>query len=216
MKACIFDLDGVLVDTAKYHYLAWKTISDRFGFIFDEGMNERLKGVSRERSFEIIVENNNKEIEKFNVEDILEEKNSIYLNYINAIDHHELLPGAELLLKQCKKQNIYIALGSASKNAKLILTRTGIYDYFDVIVDGNDVKKAKPDPEVFQRACNILGLCGDDCIVFEDSTAGIQAAQKASMKTVGVGDKSILINADIVVNYLSEFDFAKFNHSKYK
>lgn len=207
MEAYIFDLDGVLVDTAKFHYLAWKSVADSLGLYFDENINEKLKGVSRKRSLEIILEFNKVDFSDFNLENILIEKNEIYLGYINDIDDSELLPGAKKLLLECKERSIHVCLGSASKNAKLILENTRIIDLFDYIVDGNDVTKAKPDPEVFIKSSDYLGIKSEFCTVFEDSQAGIDAAIRAGMNVVGIGSDSILHGTDIIIKNLSEFKF---------
>lgn len=206
MSACIFDLDGVLVDTARYHFQAWLAVAEKYGLDFDSTLNEALKGVSRQRSFEIIVAHNRQRIEDYNVADILTEKNRLYLQFIASINATELLPGTIELLTACKEKGIYICLGSASKNAKHILAQTGILHYFDIIVDGNDVTRAKPDPEVFIKSSQQLGINNEECTVFEDSVAGIQAAKTANMKTVGIGDKHILTLADITIPDLRHFN----------
>ncbi len=210
IKAFIFDLDGVLVDTAQYHYLAWLEIANSLSLHFDHGLNEKLKGVSRSHSLEIIFQRNQRDIRDCDIEAVLNRKNQIYLSYIEQIDSHELLPGAMEVLKSARSRSLKVCLGSASKNAKLILNKTGIYDLFDLIVDGNEVSKAKPDPEVFQRSCEHFGLIGPQCLVFEDSLAGITAAKTANMKTVGIGEKTILTTADTVIQNLSFFDFNHF------
>lgn len=207
MSAFIFDLDGVLVDTAKYHFQAWSAVADKYGLGFDAALNEKLKGVSRRRSFEIIVGHNNRAVDDYDVSEILSEKNRLYLQFIASINASELLPGTIDILAACKSHGIYIALGSASKNARYILEQTNILHYFDIIVDGNDVTKAKPDPQVFQLASRTLGLKNEECTVFEDSIAGIQAAKQANMHTVGIGDSNILTLADITIPDLSYFDF---------
>lgn len=206
MKAFIFDLDGVLVDTAKYHYLAWKEVADSLNLNFNESMNEKLKGVSRDKSLKIIIEENGRDLSEFDLSNILKIKNEIYLSYINKIDRNELLPGAESLLKQSKENGIFVCLGSASKNAKLILHKTKIYDLFDCIIDGNDVSNAKPNPEVFIKSSQILGIEHNLCTVFEDSQAGIDAAITAGMNTVGIGKNNALKGANIIIKNLAEFN----------
>lgn len=197
-KAFIFDLDGVIVDTAKYHFLAWQKIADSLGIEFTPEHNERLKGVSRVRSLEIILELGNAEASQEDKEKWLKQKNEDYLSYIENMDRSEILPGVMHVLDYLRTKEQPIALGSASKNARIILEKTGILSYFDVIVDGNDVTNAKPDPEVFVRAAKQLNLSNQDSIVFEDSFAGIDAANIAGMTSVGIGDSNILNKAQYI------------------
>ena len=197
----IFDLDGVLVDTAKYHYLAWKALADRLGFAFSVEQNESLKGISRMESLEVLLRFGGME-EMFDQEEKLrmaEEKNRLYLEYINRLEESELLPGVTELFERMKERGVKIALGSASKNAGLILERLNISSYFDVIVDGNLVTKAKPDPEVFALGADRLG------IPFEDSVAGLLAAKKLNMGTVGIGTRENLPQADIICGTVGEY-----------
>jgi beta-phosphoglucomutase len=197
-SAVIFDLDGVIVDTAKYHYLAWRKLANKLGFDFTEAQNELLKGVSRVKSLEILldigkVSHSDKEKEQY-----MFEKNENYLSYISKMDQSELLPNMKSLLEHLKNKGVAIALGSASKNAKLILDTTKITSYFDAIVDGNKVAAAKPDPEVFLLAAKLLNKNPNECIVLEDAQAGIQAANDAKMMSIGIGDKEILKEATYV------------------
>jgi len=195
-KAFIFDLDGVIVDTAKYHYSAWKELTNQLGFDFTIEQNELLKGVSRVRSLEILLD-----IGKLNLEDeqkskYLTEKNEQYLQYIAKMDHDEILPGIDDLLHYLKLNKVPFSLGSASKNARLILEILDLIDLFDAIVDGNDVSTAKPDPEVFLIAAQKLGVSPENCIVIEDAQAGIKAANAAGMTSIGIGDPEVLKEAD--------------------
>jgi beta-phosphoglucomutase len=194
-KAFIFDLDGVIVDTAKYHYLAWKKIANELGIEFTHEHNELLKGVSRVRSLDIILGLGNVEASQEQKNQWLIQKNEEYLTYLVDMDQSEILPGVMQVLEFLKANNQPIALGSASKNARPILEKTGILSYFDVIVDGNDVSNAKPDPEVFLQAAQKLGISNENSIVFEDSVAGIQAANIATMTSIGIGDATILNEA---------------------
>lgn len=194
-KAFIFDLDGVIVDTAKYHYLAWKKIATELGIEFTHEHNELLKGVSRVRSLDIILGLRNVEASQDQKDQWLVQKNEEYLTYLVDMDQSEILPGVMSILEFLKANQQPIALGSASKNARPILEKTGILSYFDVIVDGNDVSNAKPDPEVFLQAAQKLGISNENSIVFEDSVAGIQAANIAAMKSIGIGDAAILNEA---------------------
>lgn len=194
-KAFIFDLDGVIVDTAKYHYLAWKKIANELGIEFTHEHNELLKGVSRVRSLDIILGLGQVEASQEQKNQWLIQKNEEYLTYLVDMDQSEILPGVMQVLEFLKANKQPIALGSASKNARPILEKTGILPYFDVIVDGNDVSNAKPDPEVFLQAAQKLGITNENSIVFEDSVAGIQAANIAAMKSIGIGDATILNEA---------------------
>lgn len=203
-RGALFDLDGVLVDTAKYHYLAWKQLAEQWGFEFTESDNERLKGVSRMRSLDIVLEIGGirlTEEEKFRKAD---EKNEQYLHYIRQMDESELLPGAREYLLRLRESGVKIALGSASKNATFILEKVGIAELFDAVVDGTKVSKAKPDPEVFEAGCRELGLLPGECVVFEDAEAGVQAAIAAGMYVVGIGSPAILGRANRVIGGLNE------------
>lgn len=195
-KGLLFDLDGVIVDTAQYHYIAWKELANELGIKFTLEDNERLKGVSRNRSFEIILEIGQKQMSKEEKNLYCEKKNEVYLTYINKLTQNDILPGVSDFLKQAKRKGYKIALGSASKNSKIILEGLQITGMFDEIVDGTNVFKAKPDPEVFMQGAQRLGLAYSDCIVFEDAVAGIEAAHLAGMKAVGVGSKELLPKAD--------------------
>jgi beta-phosphoglucomutase len=199
VKACLFDLDGVIVDTAKYHYLAWKRLAGELGFEFTEQDNERLKGVSRVRSLEILLDIGRIQLNDEAKERLAERKNSWYVESISKMDASEVLPGVEGFLKVLKAAGIRIGLGSASKNAMLIMNNTGIKHYFDAIVDGTKTAKAKPDPEVFLLGARELGVKPSECVVFEDAEAGVEAAKKAGMAVVGIGTRDILKDADVVI-----------------
>lgn len=194
-KAFIFDLDGVIVDTAKYHFLAWQKLAQELGIEFTPEHNEELKGVSRVRSLDIILALGNIEASQEDKNKWLTQKNEDYLSYLVDMNESEILPGVLPVLEFIKEKNQLIALGSASKNARPILEKTGILPFFDAIVDGNDVSNAKPDPEVFLRAAQLLNVSKENAIVFEDSVAGIQAANTANMISVGIGDAAILHEA---------------------
>lgn len=206
VKAFIFDLDGVIVDTAKYHYLAWKKIANQLGIDFTHEHNELLKGVSRVRSLDIILELGNVEASQEDKDKWLVQKNEDYLSYLVTMDESEILPGVMPILNYLKNNKQGIALGSASKNAKPILEKTGIMSYFDAIVDGNDVSNAKPDPEVFLQAAKLLNASNENSIVFEDSVAGIQAANIANMTSVGIGDKEVLQEAKYIFPDFTHMD----------
>ncbi|MDQ0196103.1 beta-phosphoglucomutase [Paenibacillus wynnii] len=199
MKGAIFDLDGVIVDTAKYHFLAWRSLAEELGFEFTEEHNERLKGVSRMRSLDILLEIGGVEISEEQKIAMAEKKNRRYIEYISTLDESELLPGVRKYLTDLRENGIGIALGSASKNAEFILDKLNITDLFDVVIDGNKVSLAKPDPEVFLMACAGLKLQPEDCVVFEDAEAGVQAGKAAGMKVVGIGSSEVLKEADNVI-----------------
>lgn len=194
-KAFIFDLDGVIVDTAKYHFLAWQKLAQQLGIEFTHEHNEQLKGVSRVRSLDIILGLGNAEASQEDKDTWLKQKNEDYLAYINNMDESEILEGVVLVLQYLRQNGQPIALGSASKNAKPILEKVNILHYFDAIVDGNDVSNAKPDPEVFLQAAQKLGMPAQGAVVFEDSVAGVQAANIANMVSVGIGDAAVLHEA---------------------
>ncbi len=194
-KAFIFDLDGVIVDTAKYHFLAWQKLAQELGIEFTPEHNEELKCVSRVRSLDIILALGNIEASQEDKNKWLTQKNEDYLSYLVDMDESEILPGVLPVLEFIKEKKQLIALGSASKNARPILEKTGILPFFDAIVDGNDVSNAKPDPEVFLRAAQLLNVSNENAIVFEDSVAGIQAANTANMISIGIGDATILHEA---------------------
>lgn len=202
MKGAIFDLDGVIVDTAKYHYLAWRALANRLGFEFTEADNERLKGVSRMRSLQILLEVGGMDADEDEREQMAETKNKEYVDYISRLEPSELLPGAKEYLLHLRSRGVRIALGSASKNAAFILERLEITELFDAVVDGTKVAKAKPDPEVFLTASAELGLDPADCVVFEDAAAGVEAARAAGCLVVGIGSADILGAADLVVGGL--------------
>jgi beta-phosphoglucomutase len=199
IQCCIFDLDGVIVDTAKYHYLAWKRLANSLGFDFSEEDNEHLKGVSRVESLKLILKLGNVTLDQAAFDAALVNKNGWYLEYIHKIGPEEILPGVSEFLADVRAKGIKTALGSASKNAVLILERIKLLDQFDAIVDGNKVSNAKPDPEVFLNAAREIGVAPVDCIVFEDAVAGVQAALNANMKVIGIGHESVLLHADLVI-----------------
>ncbi len=200
----IFDLDGVIVDTAKYHFLAWKDLADHLGFEFTEAHNELLKGVSRVRSLEILLEIGKVKLSEGKKQEFLISKNEEYLKYIHKMGPEEILPGASELLDKLDELGIHYVLGSASKNAPLILKQVNLLNRFAGIVDGNSVSKAKPDPEVFLIGAQKLNLKPEQCVVFEDAIAGVEAANAAHMISVGIGDKNTLSEADFNFNNLTE------------
>lgn len=210
-KAFIFDLDGVIVDTAKYHYLAWRKLANSMGFDFTIEQNEQLKGTSRIKSLEKILAWGHKSVSEDEFVRLMTRKNEDYLTYIDKMNTDEILPDVNKTLDFLRDAKQPIALGSASKNARTILEKVDILDKFDSIVDGNDVTKAKPDPEVFLIAAKQLQVEPKNSIVFEDAVAGIQAANTAGMVSIGIGDKETLHEADYVFKDFTEIseDFLK-------
>jgi beta-phosphoglucomutase len=198
-KACLFDLDGVLVDTAIYHFQAWKNLGTKFGYTLSEEQNEQLKGVSRVESLNRILDWANYSATEAQKTAWLIEKNDNYLELISNMNPSEILPGVLDFLSQIKQAGYKIALGSASKNAEIILTKTGLLEWFDLIIDGNKVSKSKPDPEVFLKGASGLGFLPTECIVFEDAQAGVEAAKAGNMKAIGIGDQEMLGQADKVI-----------------
>jgi len=198
-KTCfIFDLDGVLVDTAKFHFIAWQNLAKSLDINFTEKQNEELKGVSRIKSLEKILAWGNKTINEETFQYLMKQKNEEYLGCVKKMTQEDLLPGVLPVLNYLRKNNQTLALGSASKNAKTILQKTAITSYFQAIVDGNSVTKAKPDPEVFLKAAQLLNCPTNKCVVFEDSVAGIQAANTAGMYSIGIGNDKILKEANFI------------------
>lgn len=207
--ACIFDLDGVLVDTAIYHYKAWKQLANSLGFDFTELQNEQLKGVNRMRSLDMILNWGGIEKSDQEKEQLASLKNSWYVAMISKMTTDEVLPGSLALLNELKSSDIKIALGSASKNSALILERTDLAHFFNAIVDGNSVTTSKPDPEVFLKAAEMLNTQPEDCIVFEDAQAGVQAAIAANMTAIGIGDAEHLKGTHLIAKDLSEITLGK-------
>jgi len=207
--ACIFDLDGVIVDTAKYHFLAWKRLTDQLGIKFTEEDNERLKGVSRMASLEIILEIGNKELSESKKMEYATLKNDWYVDYITTMTPAEILPGCVEFIRELRNAGIKVAVGSASKNTPVILKTVGIADLFDAVADGNNIKMAKPDPEVFLKAAELVGVDPSLCIVFEDAVAGVKAALNAGMMCIGIGSPETLKEAHFVIPGLHEMNLEK-------
>lgn len=187
-KGIIFDLDGVLVHTDKYHYLAWKQIADRLGIYFDEKINNKLRGVSRMASLEIILEGSTKKFSDEQKQKLAEEKNSVYRQYLEGLTQRDLGEGVLQTLDKLKTMGLKLAVGSSSRNAVLILKKTCIYGFFDAVWDGNNIVKTKPDPEVFIKAADMLGLLCGQCLVVEDAVSGVLAATAANMDCAAIGD----------------------------
>jgi beta-phosphoglucomutase len=208
-RACIFDLDGVIVDTAKFHFMAWKRLTDNLGITFTENDNERLKGVSRMASLDIILEIGRKKLSGTQKKELAALKNRWYVEYISRMAPGDILPGTLEFINELKKNKIRIALASASRNTSMILERVGIHNDFDAVADGNTVEKTKPDPEVFLRAAALLSVENARCVVFEDAVAGVEAALSAGMICIGIGNRNILKDAHMVIRGLYEMDIKK-------
>ncbi len=185
IEAFIFDLDGVLTDTAEYHYQSWKLLCKEQGIPFDRKINEKLRGVSRRKSLEIILGDQKVSPGKFS--EMLERKNNYYRESIKNISKKDLFPGVEKVLEELKGKGIKLALGSSSKNARPVIEGLGVKDFFEAIADGNSVEKAKPAPDIFLFAAEKLGVVPENCVVVEDAEAGIEAALTAGMFVVGIG-----------------------------
>ncbi len=209
LKGCIFDLDGVIVDTAKYHFMAWRRLAKELGFEFTLEQNEALKGVSRMASLEILLKTGGISMSEKEKEHLAARKNGWYVEFISGMTPDEILPGSIRLLKALRKQGILTAIGSASRNAGTILDGIKLRDMFDVIVDGNKIHKAKPDPEVFLRGAQEMKLHPSNCIVFEDAQAGIEAAIAGGMRCVGVGSPELLGKANLVIPDLKKITVKK-------
>ena len=209
IKACLFDLDGVIVDTAIYHYRAWKRLANELGFDFTEEDNEKLKGISRVKSLELILNWGGLEKTEEEKTELATRKNNWYVEMISRMTPDEVLPGAEAFLREVKNAGLKTALGSASKNSGLILEKTALLPLFDAIVDGNTVSASKPDPEVFLRGAELLDVLPEECVVFEDAVAGVEAAKRANMKVVGIGSAEVLTRADLIVNGLDKIEVSR-------
>jgi len=200
LEAIIFDLDGVIVDTAIFHYQAWKRLANELGFDLTIHQNEHLKGISRFESLEIVLEVGKiNHLTKKEKEELATRKNEWYSENIHKMTPDDILPGVKVFLEKLKSAKYKIAIGSSSKNAGVILERIGYSNYFDAVIDGNKISFSKPDPEVFIKAAKELKADPRNCVVFEDAAAGIEAAHNAGMKAIGVGSPEILCKADLIV-----------------
>lgn len=213
IKGYIFDLDGVIVDTAKYHFNAWRRLANSLGFDITLEQNENLKGVSRKESLEYILGIGKMEFSEEKKAEMAELKNSWYVDTISNMDKSELLPGSEALIKEIRQLDLKISLGSASKNSVRILNATDLIHYFDAVIDGNKTTESKPHPQVFLLGAKALELNPEECIVFEDSINGIKAANTGGFISIGIGDKDILHEADIVIPSLEGVTVDSLNQS---
>jgi beta-phosphoglucomutase len=208
IKACIFDLDGVIVDTAHYHFLAWKRLANELGIDLTEEHNERLKGVSRMHSLEIILDIGKISLSAHEKENLANKKNSWFVDFVERMAPEEIFPGVRQLIRQLKAKGILVGLASSSKNAKTVIQLLQIQNDFDAVVDGTMITHSKPHPEIFLLAAKKLGVLPEDCLVFEDAEAGVEAALAAGMKCIGIGSKEQLGKADRVIGKTGEFTLA--------
>lgn len=205
MKAFIFDLDGVIVFTDKFHYQAWKKMADDMGIYFDETINNRLRGVSRAESLEIILERYDGEpLSDEKKAELMEAKNTTYRKLLETMTAKDVTDQVRDTLKGLRAAGFKLAIGSSSKNAKFILEKVELLDAFDEISDGNNITRSKPDPEVFLKAAEFLGEAPQDCVVVEDAYAGIDAAKAAGMQAVGIGDAAGYEKADFRIRAFEE------------
>lgn len=211
IKAVIFDLDGVIVTTDDCHYTAWKKMADDEGIYFDRKINERLRGVSRMQSLEIILEKSDKPYTEQEKLALAAKKNAYYVDLIQKLTPHDVLGGVTENLKTLKERGIKIAIGSSSKNTPIILNRIGLADYFDAVSDGNNIKNSKPDPEVFIKAAEMLNIAPENCMIVEDADAGIEAGRRAGMKTFALGNAT---GADFYAKSLENVDLAEIIKNK--
>jgi len=209
IEAVIFDLDGVLVRTDGLHYLAWKQIADAEGIEFDERINDRLRGVSRMESLEIILERAHRPYSSAEKLAMADRKNAIYRNLLLGMGPDDVLPGAGEMLAALRARGTRIAVGSSSRNARTILERCSLANVFDAVVDGNDISRSKPDPEVFLTAAARLGIAPDRCLVVEDAMAGIEAARAAGMSFVGIGTPETMPAVQPLIRGLADVDAAQ-------
>ena len=204
IKAFLFDLDGVIVDTAIYHYQAWKRLATELGFDISEEFNESLKGVSRMDSLDLILAHGGVTLPDDEKTKLADQKNGWYLDLVSRMTAEAILPGVASFFAQVRQAGLKTALGSVSKNAPLILERIGMTNAFDVIIDGTKISKGKPDPEVFTKGAAELGVSPAECVVFEDAVAGVEAGKRGGMFVVGLGSPDTLAQADLVAPSLAE------------
>lgn len=207
IKACIFDMDGVIVDTADHHYEAWRKVAKVIGYDFTPEMNEKLKGISRMDSLNMMIDLLDAEVSESDKQSLCEIKNQHYLDSIKNLDHQAILPGIEDLLDELAQLGIKYAIGSASKNAHKVLDLIGLKNRFQVIIDGHSVKYTKPNPEVFLKAAEGISVMPAEAIVIEDSHKGLQGAIAGGFRTVGIGHRSNLPAAEVVYNTLQGVTF---------
>jgi len=206
IKGVIFDLDGVITDTAEYHFLGWKKMAEEEGLYFDRKINENLRGVSRLRSLDIILENNSVELTDEKKEELAEKKNRYYRESLDLISEKDYLPGIKALILEMRSRNVKTAIASASKNAKTVVKNLRAEDLFEFIADGYSVTNTKPEPDLFLFAVKSLGLKADECVVVEDARAGVEAANKGGIHSVGIGPEERVGEAELRYDDTSEMN----------
>ena len=204
IKGFIFDLDGVITDTAEQHYVAWKKLSDENGWEFDREVNDKLRGISRLDSIKVILNHNNLTLDEGTMEELAAKKNDKYVESLDDVTPDDFLPGTKELLTHLRQEGYHVALGSASKNATKVLQQLNALGYFDVIGDGNSVTESKPNPAIFLYGAEKLGLQPDECIVFEDAESGVDAAKAGGFYSVGIGPKDRVGHADLRFDAMSD------------
>jgi beta-phosphoglucomutase len=205
IRACIFDLDGVIVDTAHYHYLAWKRLANELGFDLTNEQNERLKGISRMQSLDILLDIGGITMNNHEKERLANKKNEWFNDYIERMLPEEIFPGVRPLIEKLRFMSIKVALASSSKNARAVIKRLHIESLFDAIVDGTMIVHTKPDPEIFLKAAQLIEVVPGECLVFEDAEAGVESALAANMKCIGVGSVQQLGKANMVIEKTGDF-----------
>lgn len=216
IKGCIFDLDGVIVDTAHYHFLAWKRLANELGYDLTEEENERLKGVSRMQSLQIVLDLAGVTLNEAQKKILADKKNSWFVEYVERMTPDEIFPGVLNLIRELKAEGIRIGLASSSKNAKTVIRLLEIQDEFEAIVDGSMILNTKPNPEIFLKTARQLKLDPSACVVIEDAEAGVEAALSAGMKCIGVGSPALLGKADKVYATTTEITLSTFDELRKK
>lgn len=209
-KAVIFDLDGVITDTAHYHYLAWKRLAESQGVHFDHAFNENLKGIDRMGSLDLILASSKRVYTQEEKLALADEKNRHYQELIATMSSADLLPGAVRALDVVRAAGLRIGLASVSKNAFTVLGRLGITDKFDYVVDAATIARGKPDPEIFLKAARELGVAPEDCLGVEDAVAGVASIKSAGMFALGIGHPFVLTQADVVITSLGDFNLESY------
>lgn len=204
IRAIIFDLDGVICSTDRYHYLAWKALADRLGIPFDEQKNKLLRGVSRMESLEIILGDRSSHFSEQEKWELAEEKNRIYREYLQTMRPSDLSEDSRYTLQTLRKRGYLLAIGSSSKNTRQILAQLGLEHFFDAVADGTQITRSKPDPEVFFLAASLLGISPEQAIVIEDAESGVQAAETGHFRVIGIRSRENDPNSDITIKKLSD------------